>query len=268
MTPRKILIPALFVTALVTAAAGNVWGAQAETAVTAPLKAAVSLNKRALDTLKLMNDTITQAKTAKFEVRSMVPVRTPGGTWISLFGTSRVVKQGTDKLFASTGGDLAPHEFYFDGKTITKYSPDKNLYAVREAPGTIDNLIEKAREEGKTFPYSDLLISEPYAAMTEGLTSALYVGQSTLKSLSGSASERTDHLAFSNKEVEWEIWIGTEDHLPRLVVATYFDNAGEPSNIVELGNWKLNEPVDPAAFTFNNVSKASKIEYRNPAVKK
>jgi len=104
--------------------------------------------------------------------------------------------------------------------------------------------------------------------MTEGLISALYVGQSVVKPMSGAQGGKADHLAFSNKGVQWQIWIDTEDHLPRLVVATYLDEASEPSYTVEFGDWKLNEPVDPATFTFNNVSKASKVEYRSSAVKK
>jgi hypothetical protein len=274
MSSKKILILALCVITLLIAdviswaqqtnVPGNTAQASAKTAPASGL-----MNKRALDTLKLMSDTITQAKNVRFQVRSMVPIKTSGGMWINLYGTSRVVKQGTDKLFVSTGGDLVAHEFYFDGKTITKYSPEKNVYAVKEAPGTIEDLIEKAYSESCiSFPYSDLLISDPYAAMTEGLTSALYVGQSIVKPLSGVQGSRTDHLAFSNKGVQWQIWIDAEDHLPRLVVATYLDDASEPSYTVEFGDWKLNEPVDSATFTFNNVSKASRVEYRNPAAKK
>jgi len=169
-------------------------------------------------------------------------------------------------MFASTAGDFAPHDFYFDGKTITRYSPDKNLYAVRDLPGTIDNMVEKAYEEdGKSFPYADVLISEPYSAMTENLTSALYVGQSTLKPLSGEAGIKTDHLAFANEGVHWQIWIGSDDHLPRLVVATYLDDVSEPSYVVEFGDWRLGEPVDAATFIFSNTSSAAKIEFRNPA---
>ena len=147
-----------------------------------------------------MSDTIAKAKTVRFQARSMVPIKTPVGIWINLYGTSRVIMQGPDKLFASTAGDFAPHDFYFDGKAITRYSPDKNLYAVKDSPGTIDDMVEKAyEEEGKSFPYADILISEPYSTMTEGLTGALYVGQSTLKPLSGQGSVKTDHLAFLNK---------------------------------------------------------------------
>lgn len=217
------------------------------------------MDQRALDALKVMSDTIAGAKTVRFHARSMVPVRTPGGKWINLYGDSRVIMEGRDKLFASTGGDFAPYDFYFDGKTITAYSPAKNLYAVKPSPATIDGMIEAAyREEGKSFPYADILISEPYAAMTKGLIGAIYVGQSAIGGV------KTKHIALSNKGVEWQVWIGSDDNLPRLVVATYLDDASEPSYTVEFMDWKLNEPVEPEAFTFGNASQAAKVEFRNP----
>jgi hypothetical protein len=217
------------------------------------------MDQRALDALKLMSDTIAQARTVRFYARSMVPIRTPGGKWINLYGDSRVVMQGPDKLFARTAGDFAPYDFYFDGKTITAYSPAKNLYAVKDAPPTIDEMIEGAyRSEGKSFPYADILLSEPYGVLTKGLTGAMYVGQSTIGGV------KTRHLALSNRGVEWQIWIGVEDNLPRLVVATYLDDASEPSYTVEFLDWKLNEPVGAEAFVFDNASKAVKVEFRNP----
>lgn len=222
-------------------------------------------DQRALDLLKQMSDTISQAKTVSFQARSMVPVRTPNGTWINLYGTSQVVMQGPDKLFARTAGDLAPYDFYFDGKTITAYSPAKNLYAVKDAPATIDGMIKQAyREDGRSFPYADILVSEPYAVLTEGLIGALYVGQSTILPLAGSGSVKTDHLVLSNKGVEWQIWIDTTDHLPRMVCATYLDDASEPSYTVEFGDWKLNAPISEGTFIFNNASQAPKVEFRNP----
>ena len=227
--------------------------------------AAASPDPRALSMLKLMSDTLSQAKSLRFQARSMAPIKSPNGMWVSLYGTSRVVKEGSDKLFAETRGDFFPYDFYFDGKTITAYSPAKNLYAEKAAPGTVDSVIEKAyREEGKSFPYADILRDQPYDLLTEGLVSAVYVGQSTFRPLSGAANVKADHLVFSNKGVEWQIWIGTEDRLPRLVCATYLDNVGEPSYIVEFGDWQIDEPVPPETFVFQNATQAAKVEFRNP----
>jgi hypothetical protein len=223
------------------------------------------MDRRALDTLKLMSDTLAKAKTVRFEARSMVPVKTPDGMWINLYGTSEVVLQAPDKLFARTAGDFAPYDFYFDSKTITAYSPAKNLYAVKAAPATIDAMIEDAyRAEGRSFPYADILISRPYEVMTEGLTRARYIGQSVIRPLAATGEVDTDHLAFSNEGTEWQIWIGSKDHLPRLVCATYLDDVSEPSYTVEFGGWKLDEPVSTDTFIYNNSSNASKIEFKSP----
>ena len=250
--------------AMLISAAGMGWAEESAPPKMTP-PAATSLDPRALDTLKLMSDKLSQATSLRFEARSMVPIKSPNGMWISLYGTSRVVKEGVDKLFAETRGDFFPYDFYFNGKTVTAYSPAKNLYAEKEAPGTVDNVIEKAyQEEGKSFPYADILVAEPYKVLTEGLVKAVYVGQSTFRPLSGTEGVKTDHLVFLNEDVEWQIWIGAEDRLPRMVCATYFGDAKEPSYMVEFGAWKINEPVPPETFAFQNVSKAAKVEFRNP----
>ena len=265
MFSRKFLNSVLCL-AVLAIGATHAWAAEnVSPQVSPPQPAAAVLDPRALNTLKLMSDTLSQAKSFRFEARSMVPIKSPNGTWISLYGTSRVVKEGSDKLFAETRGDFFPYDFYFDGKTITAYSPAKNLYAEKTAPGTVDDVIEEAYQaEGKSFPYADILVAQPYNVLTEGLISAVYVGQSTFRPLSGAGSVKTDHLAFSNKGVEWQIWIDTVDHLPRMVCATYLDRLGEPSYIVEFGDWKVNDPVTPETFVFQNTSKAAKVEFRNP----
>lgn len=218
------------------------------------------VDQRALDILKQMSETIGLAKTASFTALSMVPVREPGGMWISLFGKSRVVMEGRSAFFAETRGDFFPYDFYYDGKTITAYAPTKNLFAVKNVPGTIDGVIENAyREEGGSFPYADIIIARSYDTLTKGLTSALYVGQSTIDGV------LADHLAFMNGgNVAWQIWIGAEDHLPRLVTATYLDTYDEPSYTVEFKDWKLNGPVAPGTFSYTNTTNAAQIEFRSP----
>ncbi len=265
MSLKRILIPALSV-AILTVIITQIQAQETGGPKTAlPKQVAASLDSRALDKLKLMSDTLSHAKSLRFEARSMVPVKSPNGMWISLYGTSRVVKEGPGKLFAETRGDFFPHDFFFDGKTVTSYSPTKNLYAVKTAPGTIDEVIEEAyREEGKSFPYADILVSEPYSILTEGLIKAVYVGQSTFRPLSGAGSVVTDHLVFTHKGVEWQIWIDSGDHLPRMVCATYFDRTGEPSYTVEFGDWKIDETIPPETFIYKNASKAVKVEFRNP----
>jgi len=217
------------------------------------------IDPRALDLLKKMSDTLDQSRTLSFKARSLVPRRGPGGIWISLLGSSRVIREGQSKLYDETRGDFFPYDFYYDGNKITAFAPGKNIYAEKDAPGTIDDLIERiSREEGKVFPYADILISNPYKLLTTGLESALFVGQSTL------AGTKTNHLAFSNPGVDWQIWIGADDNLPRVVNATYLTHSKEPSYTVEFTDWKINEPVPPETFVFKNTSNAAKVEFKIP----
>jgi len=259
MSPKKFLIAAFSIAVLV-AAMTCAWAQEGVSPkVVSPQPAGTSLDPRALDALKLMSDTLGQAKSVRFEARSMVPIKSPNGIWVSLFGMARVVKEGANKLFAETRGDFFPYDFYFNGQTVTAYSPSKNFYAEKTLSGTIDDVIEEAyQKEGKSFPYADILVAEPYKVLTEELIRAVYVGKSTIGGV------KTDHLVFTNKSVEWQIWIGVEDHLPRLVYANYMDDISEPSYTVGFLNWKINEPVPPETFTFQNASKATKVEFRNP----
>lgn len=265
MLPRTMMMSVLCLAVLAAGMPQAAAGEPAAAKTGAVSQAVPPIDPRALDTLKLMSDKLTQSKSLGFEARSMVPVRSPAGMWISLYGTSRVVKEGADKLFAETRGDLFPFDFYFDGKTVTAYSPTKNLFAEKAAPGTVDDVIAAAyREEGKSFPYADILVAEPYKVLTEGLLRAVYVGQSVLRPLSGAEGVMTDHLVFTHESVEWQIWIDTKDRLPRMVCATYLDREGEPSYTVEFGDWKIDEAVSPGTFIYKNTTEAVKVEFRNP----
>ncbi len=243
--------------------AATVWAQQMKNpdGPSAPPKAAI--DQKALALLKTMSDTLAGAQTRSFRVQSMIPFRKAPGPWVNLLGASKVVVQGKDRLFVETRGDFFPFDFFYDGKTITYFAPKQNFYAQKEAPGTLDEIVEKAYQEGDgSFVYADILLSDPYSVLSANLLGAFYVGKSTVGEI------KTDHLAFSNPGVDWQIWIEEGTHLPRLVTATYLNRRGEPGYTVEFKDWKLNEVILDSTFTFQNTTKAAKIDYQNPFASK
>lgn len=231
-------------------------------------KAQGAVDARALDILKKMSDTLSKTRGMSFQARSMGPVKAPSGVWVNLFGNYSVKTQSPDKLFVKQSGDLTDIEFYYDGKSVTMFSPVKNLYSVKDAPGSVNDLIEEGyKAYGKSFPFSDFLVTDPYAVLTKDMTAAYYVGESTIVPLRAAEGIKTYHLAVSNKGVEWQIWIDQKSYLPLLVSATYPGPDSEPSYYLELGDWKTDEAVSPNAFVFDNKTKASKTDYRDPFVK-
>ena len=56
-------------------------------------------------------------------------------------------------------------------------------------------------------------------------------------------------VAVAGDDVAAEVWIGVDDHLPRLVRVVYANEPAHAHYQTEFSNWKLNEPVPPDAFT-------------------
>ena len=187
-------------------------------------------------------------------------MRVPTGQYVSLFASSRVVLQRPDKLYVETRGDLFANDLYFNGKTMTAVALGKKYYSQRQAEGaTIDAIVKEAYPGSDALaPFVEMLVSDPYAVLTKELSSAIWVGQSEIGGV------KTDHLAFTAKGLDWEIWIGTRDKLPRLMVVSYRDGERQPTFTVEFHDWKLDAPVSAQTFNYTIPKGAVKLEFRPP----
>jgi hypothetical protein len=216
-------------------------------------------DEQAMAALKEMSDTLAGAKTMRFKIRNLVPLKASSGDWITLLGAATVMREGTNQLFVETGGDLFHFRLYYDGKTVTAFAPQEKIYAQKDAPGSIDETLTGAANRGEVaFVFADLVSSDPYAAMTKGLLSASVVGTSTVDGV------ETQHLAVHGKGVDWEIWIGTNDRLPRLVTITDIHDARKPTQTVQLSDWQLGGNLPADTFSFTAPEGATKVAFRNP----
>ncbi len=214
--------------------------------------------ERALSLLKEMSIKLAQAQSLKFEVQGLVPLTAPSGQFISLFASSRVVMQRPDKLFVESRGDLFPNDLYYNGKTMTAIGLQKKFYAQHEASArSIDEIIGNIYPGGDVLDlFAEMLVSDPYATLTASLTSAFLVGQSTINGV------KANHLAFTGKGLDWEIWISTEDKLPVLMVVSYREGDRQPTFTVEFADWQLNAPIPAETFNAAIPKDAIKIEFK------
>ena len=89
--------------------------------------------------------------------------------------------QRPDKLRVITFGDGPPSEFYYNGKTMMAFAPAENLVAVADAPPTIDAALKAAFDSAAIyFPFTDLIVADPYKDIADGLELAFYIGQSNV----------------------------------------------------------------------------------------
>jgi hypothetical protein len=215
-------------------------------------------DERALTLLKAMSDTLAKSQTLNFRTRGVVPLAAPTGQYINLITSSHVVMQRPDKLFVESRGDMFPSNIYYDGKTVTTVEFDENFYAQRDAANaTIDDFIQSENPGSDALAsFVELLASDPYTVLTEGVSSAMLVGQSMVGGV------LTDHIAFIADGTDWEIWIGTADKLPRLMVVSYRDGERQPTFTAEFSDWMLNNPVSAGIFNPAIPKNAVKIDFK------
>jgi len=162
-----------------------------------------------------------------------------------------------NKLHAHRKGDLANQEFFYDGKTLTLYEPKQNLYATTNAPATIDEALDFAREKlDIVAPASELLYKNAADKMLKVSSSGFVVGPSVVTGV------KTTHLAFRGAEVDWQIWIEDGDKpLPRKLILTSKQVKGEPQFTVVIRSWDLTPKLTDQEFSFTPPKGAKKIEF-------
>jgi hypothetical protein len=219
--------------------------------------AAIIKDDRALATLKSMSETLAKTQSMTFRADSAVAIVSPSGQWVHVFGTSLVTLQRPNKLYVETRGDMFPQNFYYDGQTVTMYAPNEKLFATDNIPGNLDEtLLQVFQKHGTYFSFADVIMSVPHDAMAKDVTSAELIGQSTIGGV------LTNHLAFTSPGLEWEIWIGADDQLPRLLEVTYTNHKRRPTCSVAFSQWQLNPATSADTFVFTPPAGAVRIEFR------
>ena len=157
-------------------------------------------------------------------------------------------------------GDGPASEFYYDGKTMMAYAPAENLVAVADAPPTIDAALMAAYNQAATFfPFTDLLMADPYKALTDGAILAFYIGPSSVV-----GGVKTEMVAWANKDLFLQIWIGVDDKLPRRIRAMYAADPLQLRNELELSNWQIDAPIAPETFASAKALAAPRIPFKRP----
>ena len=234
--------------------------AQNAPAAPAPAAPAPVMEPKAIEVLKAAGAKLAAANTLQFTAVSTYERAATNGQPLYYSLVHNVTVQKPDRMRVITPGDGTPDEFYYDGKTMMAYVPSTNLVAVADAPSTIDKLIDEAWDKAAIyFPFQDIIASDPFAELSKTLKSAFYVGRSI--AVGGVA---TDMVAVAGDDVAAEVWIGVDDHLPRLVRVVYANEPAHAHYQTEFSNWKLNEPVPPDAFTSEKAAKATHIDFAPP----
>jgi hypothetical protein len=234
--------------------------AMAQTRSTPEPRAEEKIEPRAIALLKAMSDRLRAARSMSFTTITTYESASRIGPPLVYTLLADVTLQRPDKLRVISPGDGQANEFYYNGKTITAYSPTENLVATATAPPMIDAALKLAYDSAAIyFPFTDVVVADPYGDIAPGLTYAFFIGQSRV--IGGTT---TDMIAIANDKVFAQVWIGAEDKLPRMIRAVYRDDPARLRHQVAFDNWKLDIPLAADAFTFKNTTGAKTIPFARP----
>jgi hypothetical protein len=159
------------------------------------------------------------------------------------------------KFHITRKGLIADAEFIYDGKTLTLHGKNLNVYAQIQMSGTIDDAILLFEwETGLTAPGADLFFADPYAILSHGVESGVYIGTAYVNGV------ECHHLAFREANVDWQLWVQVGDQpLPMKYVITSKWITGAPQYEIRLRDWNTSPKIKDGQFKFSVPKGARKL---------
>ena len=221
-----------------------------------PAMAQGGLNKDADEILRAMSTFLggTKAFSVAADIGNEIISKEGEKLQWSSYGT--VVFERPSGFYFRRQGRFADVEAFFDGKTLSLFGKKRGVYVQKAVVGTTDDAFAMITSHvGVDLPAVDLLVSDPYAILSSGVTSSGYHGTDYVQGV------ECHHLSFREDDVDWQLWVKTGDQpLPMKYVITTKWLTGAPQYSVQLSNWNLAPVIAADRFTFVAPKGAKKLD--------
>ena len=218
---------------------------------------APAVDPAAVQILKRMTDYLGSLKQFSMHTQINIEDLLASGQRIDEDVAASVIVSRPNKLRAERRGGLIDAAFYYDGKTLTLYNGSAGVYATEPAPGTIEGLLDYARESlGLIIPASDLVYRNAFQLLMQDVTFATVVGKAVIGKV------KCDHLLFSRPGVDFQVWVAERGRpLPCKYVVTDRGNPGRVSITTVASDWNVAPAAADARFTFVPPKGAKRITF-------
>lgn len=205
--------------------------------------------------LKRMTDYVAAQQTISAAFDTDIEVITTDLQKIQFANSGQLQLSRPNQLRASRIGGYADVELIFDGTTISIFGRHLNQYAQVDAPGTLEELVDRLRAgTGAALPATELLLSSAYEQLTADVVDAKHIGRGVIGGV------ECEHLAFRTPEVDWQLWVELGSRpIPRKYVITSKTVAGSPQFTLLIKEWRTDAPVDANTFVFTPPEGATRV---------
>lgn len=152
-------------------------------------------------------------------------------------------------------------EFFFDGAQFHILDVEENAFVTTAFVGSFDALADRVSETyDLRLPIWQVLSASPDVELLDRATAAAYLGTTRL------AGREAHHLAFSDYDRDWQIWIATEPAQPELMMIVGTDpyTQGWPQYRAYFTNWDFDPDIPDGVFTYVPDEGADQMAWPKP----
>ena len=203
-----------------------------------------NIDPQAETVLRRMCSYMGSLKTLRVDTTTIDEKVTKSGLKVQEIKESKLTMARPNKIAVDRTGPYGRVLFRYDGKQFAVYGASKNVFGAVPAPASLDKAIDEARDRyGLDAPGGDLLVSDAYSQLLDGVTEGHYIG------LEPVGEVMAHHVAMRKGNTDYQLWIqdGAEP-IPVRYVITSRDLPGEPQFTVELHDFQADVRVSETSF--------------------
>lgn len=223
-----------------------------------PALAEAAVDGEAMAILRRMAERLARADGFSVSIRADYDVVQESGQKIE-FGEERKIRlsRPSGLRIETLQSDGDRRVLVFDGKAISVFDPDQNVYAQVEKTGSVDEALRHlVRDLQVRLPLARLLVTSVPADLERRIQALDYVEQDRLTEVP------SDHLAGQTADVDFQFWIAREgEPLPRRIVITYKHEEGQPQFWALFSDWDLAPTVAEGELAFVPPADAERIPF-------
>ncbi len=205
--------------------------------------------------LRAMGHALADAERFEVHAEATFDEVAPNGQKIQFGNSVDLALWRPNRLQADFEGDRNSVRFFYDGETMTMFDRAGGRYDEHPAPRSLDRALEVAMQRyGTTVPLGDMLYADPYATLIEYVLAGEYVGLHRVEGVP------CHHLAFQQRNIDWQVWIEEERKLPRKFLVTVKWADGAPQYTTVFSNWRFPDAFPEDRFDFEPPKGARKVD--------
>lgn len=209
----------------------------------------------ARELLKAMSDYMGKQQAFSFTYQSTIEAVTDDFRKLQFVSSGTATVSRPDNIHITRTGGFADLDVVFDGTTLSILGKNLDAYAQVEAKGSLDDLIDRLADAGVNAPGGDLLASNIFDGLMDGVTDAKHIASAFVDGV------ECEYLAFRTPDTDWQIWIEAGEHpIPRRYVITSKHIVMAPQYTLEISNFKSGAEVAAASFKFDKPATAKKVD--------